>query len=119
MTKKSLINAIRLPSSKKIFGHDDGTCDTSTLVALLEEGLKKKLISKDKIIITEEYLPENVCDNPGIGSLRDRKAIITYGKLKELYKNFFGKKYSPEVEQEREGFNQEMAIKNYSRQVPR
>jgi len=89
--------AIKLSSSERIFGHDDGTCDTNTLVSLLEEGLKMELKSEDKIIITEEYLPEGVCDNPGVGSLRNRKSIITYGRINEVYESFFGKRYSSEV----------------------
>lgn len=108
-------NPIRLPSSKEIFGHDDGTCETNTLVSLLEEGLKKKLKSKDKIIITEEYLPEGVCDNPGLGSLRNRKSVITYGKLNKLYEEFSGKKYSPEKEKERKEFDKEMTMRNFQR----
>lgn len=110
---------IKLPSSKKVFGHDDGTCDVKTLVSLLGEGLKRKLKSMDKISIIEEYLPAGVCDNPTTANLKDRKSTITYGRLNELYVEFFDKKYSSEAEQEREEFNKEMTIKSYSKQVPR
>lgn len=117
MKKKSLVNAIKLPSSKKIFGHDNGNYEEGTLIALLEEGLKKNLKSTDKIMIIEEYLPEGVCENPGIGNLKDRPSTITYGELNQLYENRFNKKYSPEEENERKVFDQEALMKSSQRKA--
>jgi hypothetical protein len=93
---------IKLPSSKKVFGHDDGTCEKATLIALLGEGFKRKLNPTDKIFITEEYLPDDFLgDSPTLANLKNRQSTITYGELNKLYENRYGKKYSPEAEKER------------------
>jgi hypothetical protein len=98
VTKK----VIKLPSSKKVFGHDDGTCEEKTLVSLLEEGSKRKLKLRDKIFITEEYLPDDFLgDSPTLANLKNRPSTITYSELNRLYENRYGKKYSPEAEKER------------------
>jgi hypothetical protein len=104
--------AIKLPSSKKVFGHDDGTCDEKTLASLLEEGLKRKLKPKDKIFITEEYLPDDFLgDSPTSANLKHKQSIITYGELNKLYENFFERKYSPEEEKERRNFEAETLLR--------
>lgn len=105
MSKKNLVGAIKLPSSNNVFGHDDGTYETNTLVALLREGLKRKLKPTDKVIIIEEYLPAGVCDNPGFGNLKDRKSTITYEELVNLYEKQFHQKYSSEAEKERKSLD--------------
>lgn len=98
--------AIRLPSSKEVFGHDNGNCEKNTLVSLLEEGLKRKLKSKDKIIITNESLRDNFnYENiPTENDLILKKEIITYGELNRIYERVFDRKYSPEEEKERSDF---------------
>jgi hypothetical protein len=103
---------IKLPSSKKVFGHDDGTCEEKTLISLLEEGSKRKLKLRDKIFITEEYLPDDFLgDSPTLANLKNRPSTITYGELNRLYENRYGKKYSFKEEEERKAFEKEVLWK--------
>ncbi len=90
--RKNLVNAIRLPSSNKIFGHDDDSFDERVLCSLLEEAHKRKLPNKTKIIITEEYFPDNL-PVPEDADLRlylkTKKSATTFVELKELYKKYY------------------------------
>jgi hypothetical protein len=98
--------AIRLRSSNKVYGHDDGSFVEHTLVSLLEEGWKKKLKDNDRVIVTDEYLRDNFNsdDIPTENDLRLKKEIITYGELKRVYERTFDREYSPEEEKERSDF---------------
>lgn len=104
--RKNLVNAIKLPSSNRIFGHDDDSFEESVLVSLLYEAYKRKLTNKTKIIITDEYLPndvpEEVCDS---SYLKLKKSTITFAGLKDIYKRYWKSDYSPEVEEERKKMN--------------
>lgn len=95
--RKNLVNAIKLPSSNKIFGRDDDSFEKSVLVSLLYEAYKRKLTNKAKVIITNEYLPndvsEEVCDS---SYLKLKKSTITFAGLKELYKRYYKSDYSSE-----------------------
>ena len=99
---KNLVNAVKLPSSSKVFGHDDDSFEESVLVSLLEESCKRKLSNKTKIIITNEYMPndvpEDICDS---SYFKSKKEIISLIELKSLYKKIFHIDYSPEFEKER------------------
>ena len=112
MVRKNLTNAIKLPSSRKVFCHGDGTFEKNTLIALLEEGWKRKLKSKDKIITTEDYLPDSFYEKGGScpteNDLRFKKEIVTYGELNKIYERMFDEKYSPEAEEERNNFEMDV-----------
>lgn len=104
ITKK----AIKLPSSKEVFCHGNGDFEKNTLIALLEEGWRRKLKSNDKIITTEDYLPHSFYKEggkcPTENDLKFKKEIISYGELKKIYERMFDQKYSPYAEQERSNF---------------
>ncbi|MDP2672461.1 MAG: hypothetical protein Q8O84_01470 [Nanoarchaeota archaeon] len=99
--KKNLANAVKLPSSIKVFGHDDDSFEESVLFSLLEESCKRKLSNKTKIIITDEYIPDNI-SIPETADLRNyiklKKSTITFAGLKEIYKRYWKVDYSSEVE---------------------
>ncbi|MEK6823458.1 MAG: hypothetical protein AABY06_00325 [Nanoarchaeota archaeon] len=95
---KNLVNAVKLPSSNKIFGHDDDSFEESVLFSLLEESCKRKLSNKTKIIITNEYLPDIAFSDDANLRLyfKTKKSTTTFAKLKELYKEYWKRDYSPE-----------------------
>lgn len=109
---KNIANAVKLPSSNKIFGRDDDSFEELVLFSLLEESYKRKLSNKTKIIITDEYMPddvpENVCDS---SYLKLKKSSISIYELKELYKKYWKMDYSPEVEDEKK-INNLKGLKN-------
>jgi len=102
--KKNLANAVRLPSSNKIFGHDDDSFEENVLFSLLEESCKRKLSNKTKIIVTGEHIPDDI-EIPETADLRNyiklEKSTITFAELKELYKKYWKMDYSSEFEEER------------------
>ena len=95
---KNLVNAVKLPSSSKVFGHDDDSFEESVLFSLLEESCKRKLSNKTKIIITNEYLPDIAFSDDANLRLyfKTKKSTTTFAKLKELYKEYWKRDYSPE-----------------------
>jgi len=101
--KKNLANAVKLPSSNRIFGRDNGDFEKNILVSLLNEAYKRKLLNKTKIIVSNVYMtknaPNNLWDYSDYFELK--KSQMNLAKLKKLYRNTFGVNYSPEFEEER------------------
>jgi hypothetical protein len=98
--------AIVLPSSGKVYGHDDDSYVEHTLVALLDEASSIRLTDKDNIVTMCEYLPDDFPDDvdPTISDLKLKKEIIKYKDLKDTYKMSFGREYSPQSDEERRDF---------------
>lgn len=98
--------AIRLPSSEKVYGHDDGSFVEHTLVALLDEASSMGLKDNDRIITMCEYLPDDFPDDvdPTLADLKLKKEIMSYRDLKAVYKMGFGVEYSSQTDEERRDF---------------
>lgn len=116
--KSKLETAVRLPSSDKLFLHDDDSFEEKVLVSLLEEAHGKKLPMKTKIIFTErkldyDQLPIGYDTMPEYYNSLENYLVyfeseISLEELHELYEKVFKSKFTPEEAEERRSF--EMAV---------
>jgi hypothetical protein len=98
--------AIELPSSGKVYGHEDGSYVEHTLISLLDEASSMGLKDNDRIVTRSEFLPDDFPEDvdPTLADLKLKKEIMSYRDLKSVYKRSFGIEYSYETEEERSNF---------------
>ena len=116
-SKSKLENkAITLPSSGEIYLHDCYSIVEDTLVSLLAECYERNLPSKQKVVITRQFLgrlPKNF--DASFDSLepflKTRGMIQTVGDLLRTYREFYNEEYTLENEKERIRFKLEILHK--------